>query len=671
MITTAPVPADLGHLPDKATIVTVLQTRAVLHPERRVFTFLGDGENETAVITYGGLHKAATTIAGKISAMDLSGKNVLMFYPAGIDFIAAFFGCLYAGAIAVPVYPPRKNRSIDRINAIAADCDAAAILATGVITRSFERNFSSDPLLGNLPWVATDELVEPPGTLVFKETDFQDLAYLQYTSGSTGTPKGVMVTHRNMMVNLKSLQLYMDIRQADTNVHWVPQFHDLGLLLGVLETPFSGSHTVLMSPFTFISKPWYLLRAIHHYKASTTCGPDFSLNLCHDKIDEGLVEGLNLSSLRTFLTGAEQVRKETLDRFIQKFSVCGFKAGAFFPAYGMAESTLILTGARKEKGPFSLPVKTDSLKKNLVEMAGPEDDVQYIVSNGIPNMDTEIIIVNPDNSLKLEENRVGEIWVSGSTKTKGYWGKEKLTSETFTVSPAGMNDPRWLRTGDLGFLHQGELYITGRLKNLIIINGKNFYPQDIEKTVENSHPSIRKTCVAAVPLEVNYKESLCIIAELERTFLRKPDTAGILEHIVASVSAEHEIQPARISLIRTGSIPKTSSGKMMHKAAREMLLKGELEIIAEKIFPEADFSAELQPDNISLSDFICNWVSAKLNQGKPADTSDTLIAYGIDSLKASELSDEIKNRYGIELPPYRMFEDISINLLVREADSRQ
>jgi len=427
--------------------------------------------------------------------MDLSGESVLMFYPAGIDFIAAFFGCLYAGAIPVPVYPPRKNRSIDRIHAIAADCMASAILATGDIKRKFERNVSADPLLAHLPWCATDEITELPAKPVFNEIGIHEIAYLQYTSGSTGTPKGVMVTHRNIMVNLKSLQLYMDIRQTDTNVHRDPQFHDLGLLPAVPETPFSGSHTVLISPFTFISKPWYLLKAIHHYKASTTCGTDFSLNLCTDKIEENLVSGLDISSLRTFLTGAEQVRKESLDRFIQKFSVAGFKAGAFFPAYGMAESTLILTGARKEKGPFSLPVKTDSLKKNLVEMAGPGDDVQYIVSNGIPNMDTEIIVVNPDNSLKLKEDRVGEIWVSGTTITKGYWGNEKLTAETFGVSPAGMNDPRWLRTGDLGFLHQGELYITGRLKNLIIINGKNYYPQDIEKTVENSHPSIRKTCI--------------------------------------------------------------------------------------------------------------------------------------------------------------------------------
>jgi len=671
MITTAPVPADLGHLPDKATIVTVLQTRAALHPERRVFTFLGDGENETAVITYGGLDKAATTIAGKISAMDLSGKNVLMFYPAGIDFIAAFFGCLYAGAIPVPVYPPRKNRSLSRISVISADCDASAILATTEINNSLERNFSDDPYLSAIPWLATEELTPRLSDFKPADPDLNQLAFLQYTSGSTGNPKGVMVSHRNIMANLKSLQLYMLICPEDTNVHWVPQFHDLGLILGILSTVFSGSHSVLIPPFIFISKPITLLKAISRYSARLSGGPDFAFNHCIDRIANDELSDIDLSTLRIMFSGAEPVRKQTMDRFSEKFSSCGFKTGAFFPAYGMAESTLILTGARNEKGPFSLPVKTNSLKENLIEMAGPEDDVHYIVSNGIPIMDTEIIIVNPDNSLKLEEDRVGEIWVSGTTITKGYWDNERLTAETFGVSPAGMNDPRWLRTGDLGFLHQGELYITGRLKNLIIINGKNFYPQDIEKTVENCHPSIRKTCVAAVPFEVKYKESLCIIAELERTFLRKPDTAGILEHIVASVSAEHEIQPARISLIRTGSIPKTSSGKMMHKAAREMLLKGELEIIAEKIFPEADFSAELQPDNISLSDFICNWVSAKLNQGKPADTSDTLIAYGIDSLKASELSDEIKNRYGIELPPYRMFEDISINLLVREAGSRQ
>ena len=666
-----PVPGDLQLAPGHATIVTVLRCRAASHPEKRAFTFLASGEEETASLTYGELETGARNVAAKLASLGLQGKNVLMFYPPGLDFIVAFYGCLYAGTVPATAYPPRKNRSVNRIHTIAADCGATAILTTDAITRSMERNFSEDPLLASLPWHATDTWNISDSTAASPpEPVFEALAFLQYTSGSTGDPKGVMVSHRNIMYNLRSLQLIFSITPEDVAVHWVPQFHDLGLIFGILETVFSGSLSVLIPPFIFIANPLFLLQAISRYKATLSGQPDFAFNHCVYKIDGTHRSQLDLSSLRVMYSGAEPIRKSTLDRFFNTFSPVGLKAEALIPAYGMAESTLILVGA-KESGPvFYLPVSSTALGKNLVVPVpgGDNDsDVQWIASNGKPTMDTSILIADPETGEIMQPGKIGEIWAKGSTITQGYFGKPELTEKVFGATPAGMQTPEWLRTGDLGFLYREELFITGRLKDLVIIHGRNFYPQDIEEVVEASHESIRKTCSAAFSIENRGSERLAIVVELRRTIFPH-DTAKILESIVSAVSREFEIQPKRIALLKTGSVIKTSSGKIMRGANRDALLAGSFEVIADRVFDEPEkVGIEFEGGTgANLEQFLVAWVSLRLNKGMPVDAANSLPAYGLDSLRAVELTEETKNIFGFEWPPYLFFDEISISRLAQE-----
>ncbi len=666
-----PLPGDLQLTPDMATIVTVLRHRSVLQPEKMAFTFLANGEDESGSLTYGELDLGARSVAAKLASLGLKGQTVLMFYPPGLDFILAFFGCLYCGTIPAAAYPPRKNRSLQRIRTIAADCGAHSILTTDAIARSLERNFAEDPQLAGLPWHTTDTWnMADADAAPFAEPGFEDLAFLQYTSGSTGDPKGVMVSHRNIMYNLRSLQLIFAITPEDTAVHWVPQFHDLGLIFGIMETVFSGSRAVLIPPFIFISNPLFLLQAITRYQATVSGQPDFAFNHCVDKIAESLRAGLDLSSLRVMYSGAEPVRKSTLDRFLSAFSQAGLRAEALIPAYGMAESTLILVGGAITAPAFYLRVKTSALEQNLVVPAADDDqddDTQWIAGNGKTRMDTAILIADPETCEILPPDRVGEIWASGSTVAMGYYDKPELTENVFRASPAGTANPVWLRTGDLGFVYDGELFITGRLKDLVIIHGRNFYPQDIEEVVEESHPSLRKSCSSAFSIEYNGKERLAVVAELRRSILPH-DTAKILEAIVASLSREFEIQPVRITLVKTGSIIKTSSGKIMRRANRESLLHGNFAVIADRIYEEHGLTTGNYKEGEApeLGKFILDWAATRLNDGAAVDSASSLTAYGIDSIMAVELTAETKNIFGFEWPPYLFFEEISIAQLVLE-----
>ena len=667
-----PIPGDLL-LPERATIVTILQKRSVLHPQKKAFAFLSNGEDETSSVTYRELDQGARTIAKRLIAMGLKGQNVLMFYPPGLDFIVAFFGCLYSGIIPAAVYPPRKNRSLNRIRTITENSKAKSILTTEAISHSLERNFAEDPMLSGLTWHITDTWPATSKTASDSyNPGFEDLAFLQYTSGSTGDPKGVMVSNRNIMYNLRSLQMIFQITPDDVAVHWVPQFHDLGLIFGILETVFSGSFAVLIPSFIFISNPFYLLKAITCYRATISGQPDFAFNHCVDKINDQEKVSLDLSSLRVMYSGAEPVRKSTLDQFLSTFSPFGLKTEALIPAYGMAESTLILTGA-KIKGPtVYLPVSASGLRKDLVVPVNPEDkefhdDVQWIASNGKPNMDSSILIVHPETCEILPPYQVGEIWARGSTITMGYYGKPKLSADTFNATPAGIDNHKWLRTGDLGFLYHDELFITGRLKDMIIIHGRNFYPQDIEDLVESCHSSIRKTCCAALSIEHAGKEKLAIVAELKRS-LSQPDTGPIFEAIAAAVSVEFEIRPARITLIRINSLIKTSSGKIMRMANRELLRGGKYDIIAERWYEEQGINqTEFEGEGaLNLEQFLVAWASFHLNNGCPVDPSNSLTAFGIDSLRALELSEEIKKIFGFESPPSLFFEEMTISQLALE-----
>lgn len=662
------IPNDLVSLPEDSTLVSVLIERARIHPADPVFIFPNDSGSETT-LTYGQLDGFARGIAGMLLEQGLTGRRVLMFYPTGPDFITAFFGALYAGVVPVPAYPPKKNRSLLRIKAIIRDCGASAILTTLSVAESLRRNFSDDPELKVMPVFCTDQNVSDGAFL----TDHplpgpDDLAFLQYTSGSTGEPKGVMISHRNILVSVKFLEVLFRMNRADVMVNWVPQFHDLGLICGLLETVFTGIRTIVIPPVQFITDPRVLLQAITRYRATIAGQPDFAFRLCVEKTDDESRKALDLSSLRIFYSAAEPVRKSTWDGFLQAFIPCGLKPEMLLAGYGMAESTLILTGTDPGIPPRYMALNGAMLEQNLVLPAGPDDaDARWVTSNGKPLLDTKILIADPESCTVMDTGKVGEIWASGDTISRGYYGKSGPSGSVFGQSPAGTEDPRWLRTGDLGFVEGGDLFITGRLKELIIVHGRNFYPQDIELAVEESHSAVRKTCVAAFSIEQEGAERLAIVAELKRSVIPH-DTEKILASIVGAVSREFELQPARIALIRTGLLQKTSSGKTMRRAIRQSLLAGTLETIADRIYRHAG-SSDIEgygEDNPDLTTFLVNWISHHLNEGGPVDPEQRLSDYGIDSLRAVELTEETKSLFGFEWPPSLFFEEISIRQLAEE-----
>lgn len=664
------LPGNLKVVPERFTISEVLHLRALQHPDKPVFTYLHDGIHARETVTFREFDEQVTALAQRLEGKSLKGGRVLMFYPPGIDFLRALFACLRSGIVAVPAYPPRRNRTLNRIHAIVKDCSPAAILAIDSIARDLERNFSEDELLSKIPWLITNtENQESTGTFSFSPAP-GDLAFIQYTSGSTGTPKGVMISHRNIMVNSRNLHLHFHTDDSSRSVMWLPQFHDMGLLLGVFQPVFTGYHAVFMSPVSFAGKPYNWLKAITDYKGTFSGGPNFAFDHCVEKINPEERATLDLSSLRMVFNGAEPVRYETLQRFSETFRESGLPQGVLFPGYGMAETTLSIAVSDKgTKRPY-LSVDSSQLRENrVVPMEDQHPLAVKIVNNGSARGDTEIMIADPETLRPANHDQVGEILVSGLSVAMGYWNNEALNNEIFRVIIPGREGKTWLRTGDLGFIYEGELYITGRMKDIIIIRGRNYYPQDIEHITEESHHSVRKNYCAAFSVEHKGEERLCIVTELQRTFLRRPDTAAITENIAEAVAGEFEIRPWKVVLIKTGSLEKTSSGKIMRRAAKEALLSGTLEIIAQKQFEQESIPADYPlPETGSLSEFMINWASGRLNGGMPVDRNKPLVSYGLDSIRAVELSDETSRIYGFEWPPYLFFEGLTIAEMAEEGE---
>lgn len=568
----------LGQFFGPATLVELLRHRALYQPHDRAFTFLVDGEQEELHLTYSELDRQARAIAGWLGEQGLSGQRVLLLYPPGLDFIAGFFGCLYAGVVAVTAYPPRMNRSLDRIQAIVADADAQAALTTRSVLDRVQPLLEQTPDLRRLRWLVTDELPgghdalwrDPPiGT--------SSIAFLQYTSGSTGTPKGVVLTHGNLLHNCALISYAFEHTRSGSGVFWLPSYHDMGLVGGILQPLWIGRPNVLMSPMAFLQRPYRWLQAISKYRGTTSGGPNFAYELCLQKVTPEQRDRLDLSSWQVAFNGAEPVRADTVARFAEYFAPCGFRADAFYPCYGLAESTLIVTGGWKPAAPVVRAFDARALEQRRVEPATAGEDARTLVGAGSRLPDLRVEIVDPETRRPAAPGAVGEIWVAGPSVAQGYWQRHDENEQTFRARLAGGDGP-FMRTGDLGFFDQDELFIAGRLKDMIILNGVNHYPQDIELTVEQCHDAIRATSVAAFGMEVDGVERVAVVAELERR--TKVDYETVLDAIRRAVSRHHELQLGLIRLIKAGSIPKTSSGKIQRHAARTALRDNDLEVLA-------------------------------------------------------------------------------------------
>jgi acyl-CoA synthetase (AMP-forming)/AMP-acid ligase II len=565
-----------------ATLVDLLRYRATHQPDKVAYTFLVDGETEEVNLTYKQLDEQARAIGSSLQSMGVRGERALLLYPQGLEFVSGFFGCLYAGVIGVPAYPPRQNHSLLRLQAIVSDAQAKVVLTTSTVLSNAAQQIAQSPDLQALQWITTDEIdvnlaQRWHDPIVTPDT----LAFLQYTSGSTGTPKGVMVSHENVMYNQQQIKQAMQHTEKTIFVGWLPLFHDMGLIGNMLQPLYLGIPCILMSPVAFLQRPLRWLEAISRYQATTSGGPNFAYDLCARKITSEQKESLNLSSWNVAFNGAEPVRADTMKRFAEAFASCGFRPNAFYPCYGMAETTLIVSGGLTADVPILTTVQADALEENRVVAAFGEDGAQTLVSSGQTILDQKIVIANPETLRSCQPDEVGEIWVSGANVAKGYWDRTIATQETFQAYLTDTGEGPFLRTGDLGFIQNGELFVTGRLKDLIIIGGRNHYPQDIELTVEQSHPALKPGSGAAFAIEVDGQERLAIAQEVERQYIRKLNVDEIVKSICQAVSQNHELQVYAVLLLKTTSIPKTSSGKIQRHACRRGFLANSLDTVGQ------------------------------------------------------------------------------------------
>jgi 8-amino-7-oxononanoate synthase/acyl carrier protein len=567
------------------TLVDLLRERAECQADDRAYTFLVDGESEEVHLTYGELDRQARAIGAWLESQDLKGQRALLLYPPGLDFIAAFFGCQYAEVVAVPAYPPRMNRAPTGLQAMAADAGATVALTTDAVLERIRPLIDQTADLKALRWLSTDRPAHGAdrgyeGQWRRPQITGDTLAFLQYTSGSTGIPKGVMLSHSNLLHNSALIAYAFEHTRSTSGVFWLPCYHDMGLVGGILQPLYIGRPNILMPPMAFIQKPVRWLQAISHYRGTTSGGPDFAFDLCVRKITPDERATLDLSSWTVAFSGGEPVRAETLERFAETFAPCGFRPEAFYPCYGMAEATLLVSGGHKTAPPVVRWFDGRSLEADrAVPIAAGDDGARALVGCGQTMPDQQTVITDPSRLTRMPAGQVGEVWVSGPSVAQGYWQRTDETEQTFRAYLQETGEGPFLRTGDLGFTHDGELFVTGRLKDLVIVHGRNHYPQDIEATVAKSHPGLRAGWGAAFTLEEGPEQKLVIIQELERH--QRAEAAQVIREIHRDVAMEHDLVVDSIVLVRAGSIPRTSSGKIQRHACRDAFLARRLDVVAE------------------------------------------------------------------------------------------
>ena len=635
-------------------------------PDELAFSYLLDGEEEQARFSYSELDRLARSIAAELIERGMSGQRLLLCFPPGPEFVAAFFGCQYAGATAVPAYPPRRNRNTARIEAIAADARAALVLTTGHTLAGISGKLKNAPSLENIDWIATDEIpIERAGDWEMPAISPGDLAVLQYTSGSTGIPKGVMLSHENMMSNLKTICDAFELPPDMPSMSWLPFHHDMGLVGGILATIYHGAPNYMMSPMAFLQKPVRWLQAISRFGVSTSGGPNFAYDLCVQQVTEEQMEGLDLSSWSLAYNGAEPIRASTLKNFSEKFAPVGFRPETFYPCYGMAEATLIVTGDVKADRPMHRSFDEESLHEHRVVPVSPDaDSARTLIGCGRILPGEDIVIVDPKTYKHLPAGQVGEIWVNAPSVGLGYWNRLEETEQTFKAKLSDSAGGPYLRTGDLGFLKDEQLFVTGRLKDLIIVRGVNRYPHDIELTVEQSSSRLQAGAVGAFSVDHEDRERLVIVSEGERT--RSKDWAGVIQKIRHDVTAEHDLPPDAIVLVRFGSIPKTSSGKIQRHQCRSCFIEGSLKVMAqwyswEDSGPDQQLQTELREEldqeiyaevNAEIADVVKQHVREVARERAGTLTMETNIVneLGLDSLERLQIANALEETFQGRFP---------------------
>jgi len=653
------------------TVVDLFRARAAAHPDRVAFTFLIDGDEQTESRTFAELDRQARAIAARLQQVSAPGDRALLMYDTGLEYIAALAGCLYAGVIAVPVFPPdpvRASRTLPRLGAIVNDARATVALATA------SDMAWAQSLLGQMPGLQTlvsSDKVELAMAQEWREPtiDRETIAFLQYTSGSTGTPKGVMVRHGNLLANMDQMERTIDIDDA-VACTWLPAYHDMGLIGGLFQCWYSGRHNVLLSPLSFFQHPLRWLKAVERYRATTIAAPDFAYDLCVRKTTAAERAELDLTSLRLCLSGAETVRIDTIDRFVEAFRPSGVRREMFMPCYGLAEATLRVTSTARGAGPTLRHYDAQQFAENrAIEIQ--EATALSLVGCGQGVDEQEIVIVDPQSLEPLFPGQIGEIWVKGPHIAAGYWGREEESDRIFRARTACGQGP-FLRTGDLGFFYRGELFISGRLKDLIIVRGRNHHPQDIEHTSEESHEALKAHGNAAFAVELDGRERVFLVQEVSRP--KRFDLEEISRDIRAAVLAQHDVVLDGVVLVRGGSVPKTTSGKIQRHACRAQFLADELTPLHVWQAPHgqqqstenaANYVAPRTQTEATLAE---TWADV-LGLDR-CGVQDNFFDLGGHSLMATQLVSRLAPRFGVEIPLGELFDRPTIAALAELIDAR-
>ena len=568
-----------------ATLVELLRTRATQQADNLAYTFLIDGKKEGVSVTYSQLDGLARAIAAFLQKSQVKGERALLLYPQGVEVVAAFCGCLYAGVIAIPVPPPesgRMKRTLPRLRSIVKDARASIVLTTERILETIANVQDEFPEFETMEWIDTDKIDYQLGEKwQDPQIDEEAIAYLQYTSGSTSTPKGVMLTHGNLVFHCGNLKEACSYEDNSVTVTWMPYFHDYGLVEGLMVPLYNGTPCYIMSPFAFVKRPLRWLQSISKYRATHSQAPNFAYDLSVRKIKPKQLETFDLSCWEAAGNAAEPINPKVMEKFNETFAPAGFRWNTFAPAYGLAEATLLVSTKPKLTEPIIGYFDAQALERDkIVTVSKDGEGVRAIASCGQLVCETQVAIVNPDTKERCAPDQVGEIWVSDPSVTQGYWERPDATEESFNAYIAGTNEGPFLRTGDLGFLQEGELYINGRIKDLIIIHGTNHYPQDIEWTVQQLHPELRPDYGAAFSILVKGEEKLVVVQEIERR-AKNIDPEAMLPEIKQAIAEEHELQVHALVLAKPGNVLKTSSGKIQRRACKASFLAGELGVVAD------------------------------------------------------------------------------------------
>jgi thioester reductase-like protein len=658
----------------------LLRERAIRLGDKLALRFLQSGEQETDRLSYAGLDRRARALAVRLREECASGDRVVLIYPAGLEFLTAFFGCLYAGVVAVPVYPPKSNESPDRLLSILSDAGARLALTNRPMGKTLEP-FRSAFESGGVRLLATDDVdLAQADEWVFPAIRSDTLAFLQYTSGSTGRPKGVMLTHGNLLANQDMMWRLHGLREETVMGGWLPLYHDMGLIGTALHTIYTGGSFVLMPPAAFLQNPLRWLRLLSKYRVTSTAAPNFAYDLCVERTTIADRAQLDLSSLRCATNGAEPIRAETLKRFAEAFAPCGLRPDVLVPCYGLAEASLLVSGSMPSGVLAVEQFDPGQLRTgNAVPVQGPE--ARSLASSGRIAAGLTVQIVNPESRDVLPEGRVGEIWVHGPSIGLGYWNQPEMSRETFRAQTNGGTEPRYLRTGDLGFLLRGELFIAGRIKDLIIVRGRNLYPQDLELAAQSAHPALQAHGAAAFAIEsTEGRESFAVVVEVKRTALRTLDADAITAAIRQAIVRDHEVSPAVILLVKPATLPRTSSGKMRRLFCREQFREEKLATVGEWRADGRSSShgtgpppAALVANDVTgakLQQWLIERVAAALNVAlESVDPHAPLQSLGLDSMAAVTLAGELEAYLGRPVAPTVVYDFPTIQLLAQNLAS--